>query len=349
MNDEAIDDDLELLDEESSAKLPKYIFFFIALVAIITFLGILYYFLKNSEDPIKIQEVQKSNIVEKKFIPPMMKEKPLPKLPSFASIKETIKPKPKKIEYIPEILKGEGTLSINDGNSPSVKQNTMVGKKEKKSISNKVFTKKEDQPYTGGVHSVAGVHHYDPNLFLPRGTFIPCSMDVRLISMVSGQISCTVSDDIYSANGNVLLLERGSTAIGTYKKTALKNGMNRIYVIWEDLRTPNNVIVSVKSGSTDEIGSAGVVGEVDNHWGQRLSGAILLSVIDDAINASSQRINGGGFTLNNTSNASEGMAEIMLRKFIDIPPTLYKSQGDLIHIYLNKDIDFSKVYDLEME
>ena len=92
-----------------------------------------------------------------------------------------------------------------------------------------------------------------------------------------------------------------------------------------------------------------MVGEVDNHWGMRVGGAMLLSVIDDVISAAASNLgrNNDSFTFNNVTSQSARMSEIMLAEYINIPPTLYKDQGDLINLYVNKDIDFSKVYKLK--
>ena len=43
------------------------------------------------------------------------------------------------------------------------------------------------------------------------------------------------------------------------------------------------------------------------------------------------------------------MATETLKRFIDVEPTLYKNQGDKAAIYVNKDIDFSKVYELDLK
>ena len=43
---------------------------------------------------------------------------------------------------------------------------------------------------------------------------------------------------------------------------------------------------------------------------------------------------------------AKNMANTALEKFIDIKPTLYKNQGDIVGIYVNRDVDFSKVYKL---
>ena len=95
-----------------------------------------------------------------------------------------------------------------------------------------------------------------------------------------------------------------------------------------------------------------MVGEVDNHYLERFGASILLSVIDDAFNV---LLNGGTGTRGNkntdytesTRETTKEMASIALEKFINIEPTLYKNQGDLVGIYVNKDIDFSKVYSLK--
>ncbi|MDQ7032605.1 MAG: TrbI/VirB10 family protein, partial [Desulfonauticus sp.] len=255
-------EDEELLEESQTRDNSKMVFLFLGVLTAIIAASVFYFLLKNSKPPIEIKTIERNVVKEKNFI---------------EELKEKIKPKPKEVKptlpalpkaltqvmpkvYIPKIIKGTGAkLSI--GQNSSIKSNNI----QSKAIALNAPKKPSIEPYTGGISTVAGIHHYDPNLFLVRGTFLPCSMDVKLISMIGGQITCTISEDIYSANGNVLLVEKGSTAVGTYKKTGLKNGMNRLYAIWEDIRTPNNIIISIGSGASDELGSAGMVGDVDNH------------------------------------------------------------------------------------
>jgi type IV secretory pathway VirB10-like protein len=345
-NEEIENEDEELLEESQTRNGSKMVFLFLGALSAIVAGTVFYFILKNAKPPVEVKTIERNVVKEKKFTPTVQKKvehkKVLPALPNLPKIvQEQIKPK----IYIPKIIKGANpSMAIpqkggNAGlNVPSL------------SLPQAKAQKPEIAPYTGGISTVAGIHHYDPNLFLVRGTFIPCSMDVKLISMLGGQITCTIAEDVYSANGNVLLIEKGSTAVGTYKKTGLKNGMNRLYAIWEDLRTPNNIIISLGSGATDELGSAGMVGDVDNHWGMRVGGAILLSVIDDVIGAAANNFNNSDnptYTINNTTTATSQMADTMLKQYINIPPTLYKHQGDLINIYVNKDVDFSKVYKLK--
>jgi type IV secretion system protein VirB10 len=40
------------------------------------------------------------------------------------------------------------------------------------------------------------------------------------------------------------------------------------------------------------------------------------------------------------------VAEKMLDSTINMPPTIYKNQGEVVGIYVSKDVDFSRVYEL---
>ncbi|EOJ7778548.1 TrbI/VirB10 family protein, partial [Campylobacter coli] len=51
------------------------------------------------------------------------------------------------------------------------------------------------------------------------------------------------------------------------------------------------------------------------------------------------------YSENTRENVNE-IANTALEKMIDIKPTLYKNHGDLVGVYVNRDIDFSKVYKL---
>ena len=341
---EDLDNEEELLEESQGANRYKIIFIIIGLLLVGALASIFYVFLKEAPPPVKLDKIKTSSVKEKEFVKPLIREpkkkieETLTVFPEMPNIPTVI---PKKI-YKPKLIKGGGRLDITQSQI-----NNKPLEKEVKKVETKAEVKVK-KAYTGGVSTVAGIHHYNPNLSLGRGALIPCNMNTRLISAVSGQITCTIAEDIYSVNGNVLLLEKGSIAVGSYKSESLTNGMNRMYAIWDDIRTPNNVIVSVGSGTADELGSNGMMGEIDNHWGMRFGGAILVSIIEDALSAAvANAQNSGNINLGSTQQNSKQMSNTILEQYINIPPTLYKNHGDLINIFVNKDIDFSNVYGLE--
>ncbi|WP_301006628.1 MULTISPECIES: type IV secretion system protein VirB10 [Helicobacter] len=201
--------------------------------------------------------------------------------------------------------------------------------------------------------TIAKLSEFDQNLLLPKGTYIGCALKTKLVSSIKGGIACIVSNDVYSANGNTLLIEKGSTITGTFNAGQIDDGMDRLFVIWQEIRTPNNIIIPVYSGATDELGASGMPGWVDHHYLKRFGSAILLSMIDDGMAILADQLsknNGNGnnyynYSQNTRDNINE-IANTALEKMIDIKPTLYKNHGDLVGVYVNKDIDFSKVYKL---
>lgn len=198
----------------------------------------------------------------------------------------------------------------------------------------------------------------DPNFLIPEGTYIPCSLITKFTSDVNGRITCTISEDIYSANGAVKLIEKGTKAIGTYKGGNVKHGMGRMFVIWTKLRTPDfKSIKLVDSQVVGQLGESGIDGWVDSHFFERFGGAILLSTAKDILKMTQENKKEGNdnnttvnvSTMDETKSAFASIVEKMLESSINIPPTLYKNQGDIIGIMVGRDIDFSKVYTLEMK
>lgn len=187
------------------------------------------------------------------------------------------------------------------------------------------------------------------NMLLPKGRTIDCGMSMRIISALAGQASCVVTQNVYSANGKVLLIERGSEAVGEYR-SGVSIGQKRLFVLWNRVITPGGVVINLNSPGADELGSTGLIGKVDNHWFERMGSAFLLSTIQDAIQyeIAEQQAQSGNTTLvlGNTGQAGNTMAQRVLETTINIPPTIYKNQGDRAVIYVARDLDFSNVYKL---
>ena len=189
----------------------------------------------------------------------------------------------------------------------------------------------------------------DRNYLLTRGAFIDCALTTRLDSTVPGMTSCTVTRDVFSSNGNVVLVEAGSTVTGEYRAN-LAQGMARIFVLWSRLETPNGVVINLDSPATDSLGASGVAGHIDTHFWQRFGGAMLLSLIDDAaqiaVNQSSNNDN-TQIVLGSAGSAASDLAAEVLRNTINIPPTLYANQGARVGIFVARDLDFSTVYNVQ--
>ncbi|MEQ9886711.1 VirB10/TraB/TrbI family type IV secretion system protein [Pectobacterium zantedeschiae] len=208
-----------------------------------------------------------------------------------------------------------------------------------------------------GVAKVTNVRRLglDPNLYLPVDRYIPCSMMRRFVSDVGGRISCLIGEDVYSANTYVKLIPAGTVARGFYRTGALQHGRSRMFVIWTELRTPEPgslQIPLIDTEATGPLGEAGISGWIDTHFWERFGNALMLSTVQDVAAAASDSAPGKDrntdYTENTRAAASE-MAKTALENSINIPPTMYLNQGDVIGIMTGTDIDFSSVYQLRLK
>ncbi|HBR51512.1 MAG TPA: hypothetical protein DEA71_15675 [Nitrospira sp.] len=190
----------------------------------------------------------------------------------------------------------------------------------------------------------------DRNLILPKGRTIDCALTVRVINEVAGMATCVFNSDVYSDNGRVILLERGSEAVGEYGAT-MAQGQRRLFLLWTRVKTPMGVVINLNSPAADALGTSGLVGVVDNHWWDRLGAAFLLSLVQDGIGlaTAAQANTSGAQSLGiyqHSATTGNRMAELILQSTINIKPTLYKNQGDRGTIFVARDLDFSTVYEL---
>lgn len=188
----------------------------------------------------------------------------------------------------------------------------------------------------------------NPHLTITQGTFLDCALVTAINSQQPGMTSCLLTRDIYSTDGEVLLLERGSHVVGQYQAAQLRPGLNRIFVLWTRVETPHGVIVNIDSPSTDALGRSGLDGVVNNHFWERFGAALLVSFINDIGQYESAK-DSGGTTLNvgsTVANGSSDAVSTILQNTVNIPPTLDRAQGGHISIFVARDLDFSSVYSL---
>ena len=191
----------------------------------------------------------------------------------------------------------------------------------------------------------------DRSLTLPKGTAFTCALKTKVISAASGFVSCQVQRNVFSDDGRVLLVERGSHMDGEYRIASVRPGTVRIPVVWTRIRTPNGVTVNIESPGTGPLGESGVDGYVDNRWLERIGAAMLLSLIDDSVKLAIEDRGSAGtgntVLLPSTTSSTSKLAEKVLDSTISIPPLIYQNQGGIVGIYVARDVDFSSVYELK--
>ncbi|PYE18420.1 type IV secretion system protein VirB10 [Paraburkholderia silvatlantica] len=188
------------------------------------------------------------------------------------------------------------------------------------------------------------------SLILAQGAKIDCVGDTAFDSTEAGISTCTVTKNVYSDDGHVLLIERGSQINSEYRSN-LAPGQKRVFVLSARIKTPDGVTVEIDSPAADALGRMGMDGYVDNHWGQRIGAAMLLGITQDAIGYLATRggNSNGSVVFENTQQKGNDMATRVLDSTINIPPTLKQNQGVQFTIVVARDLDFGSVYALQPE
>ena len=182
----------------------------------------------------------------------------------------------------------------------------------------------------------------DRNLLIAAGTVAPCLLQTALDSTTPGYVSCVLPRDLYSDNGAVVLLERGTRLLGEHRG-GLQQGRRRIFVLWTRAVSPTGVTVELASPAADGLGRAGFDGVVDTRFWDRFGGALLMSLVDDGAHAAFGSDSEG---LRATARLPSDAAATALQGAVDIPPVLRKMQGTEVSIFIARDLDFRGVYRL---
>ncbi|OYX36579.1 MAG: type IV secretion system protein VirB10 [Caulobacterales bacterium 32-69-10] len=180
----------------------------------------------------------------------------------------------------------------------------------------------------------------DRNFLIVAGASIPCTLQTAMDTATPGYVSCLIPNDVFSDNGAVVLLEKGTRVLGEYR-SGMRQGQRRLFVLWTRAVTPAGVAISLGSPAADPLGRAGFDGDIETHFWERFGGALLLSIVDEGAYAVAGQDSGSG-----TTRLPSDAAGIALQNSISIPPSLRKPQGSEVSIFVAQDFDFSGVYGL---
>ena len=180
---------------------------------------------------------------------------------------------------------------------------------------------------------------------LPKGAFIDCTLETAIDSTLPGMTTCVTAADTFGTDGKVVLLERGSKLVGE-TRGQVQQGQARVFVVWTQVRTPGGVVVPLDSPGTDELGRSGLPGEVQRHFWQRFGAAMLISIVNGAVQAGVQASNRSGSTVIYGPSTSQDVLTEVLKDTVNIPPTVIKRNGDRIQVLVARDVDFRSVYEL---
>ena len=187
---------------------------------------------------------------------------------------------------------------------------------------------------------------------LQTGFVIPATLISGINSSLPGQIMAQVSQHIYdSPIGKWRLIPQGSRLVGTYS-SEVEFGQPRVLVAWQRIIFPDGKTMDIGAmPGADGVGYAGFRDQVNNHYLRIFGSALIMSAIV-AGSTYSQRDSGGAFGRQNAGSImSQSLGQQLglvtanlIRKNLNISPTLEIRPGYRFNIIVTKDMKFSKPY-----
>jgi type IV secretion system protein VirB10 len=181
-----------------------------------------------------------------------------------------------------------------------------------------------------------------------HNTYTQCALYTEIDTDHPGLIDCRLTQPLYSADGSTVIAAAGDRLTGE-QSVELKPGQARVFTTWSELETQSGVRAKFDSLGAGPLGASGTEAWIDNHYKERFGGAVMLSVIQDTLQAvanTTQKSSGaGGYTVNNSEQNVENMASKALENSINIAPTGHIYPGTVMTVIVARDIDFSSVYE----
>lgn len=179
-----------------------------------------------------------------------------------------------------------------------------------------------------------------------QGKLIEAVLVPRANSDLPGGISCQVTRDVYSSDGSQVLIPWGSKIFGQYN-AGVRKGQDRIFVVWNRLVTPSGISINIDSPGADQLGTAGMGGQVDTHFMEMFGASLLLSVIGaGATHLGDYNSDGSAsYYREEVYNSMRDSADTILSTYANIPPTITVAPGTRVRILVAQDLDFSEVLD----
>ncbi len=179
---------------------------------------------------------------------------------------------------------------------------------------------------------------------LKAGWIIPAILITGINSDLPGEILAQISQNIYdTATGKHLLIPQGSKVVGSYSSNIVY-GQKRILVAWNKIIFPNGDtlnLLNMQGTSTD--GYSGFKDKVNNHYFRIFGSALLLSSITAGISLADksdehETETAADKAMSAAINQIGQVASEMIRKNMNIAPTLEIRPGYKFNIFVTKDI-----------
>lgn len=191
---------------------------------------------------------------------------------------------------------------------------------------------------------------------LRAGTVIPGLLVTGITSDLPGDLVGQVSRDVYdSRTQRIVLIPKGARLLGTYDNQ-IAAGEGRLLVAWTRLILPDGRSLRLPGLALKDLeGQTGAKDRVDTHWQRVFGKALLLSAISAGAQLSQPQQtsifappSAGQVAAGALGQELSNVALEILRRGMDIPPTITIRPGQPFNVFLSGDLVFDAPYEDEV-
>jgi len=174
-----------------------------------------------------------------------------------------------------------------------------------------------------------------------EGTVFETVLTNRLDGSFSGPVNCMVTTNVYSHNGQRLLVPQGSRVLGEARKVETF-GQERLAVVYHRLIMPDGYSVSLdKFQGLNQIGETGLKDQVSHHYLQVFGVSLAIGAIAGLSQANTRY----GIDESAADAYRQGVATSLsqssmriLDRYLNVLPTFTIREGHRVKIYLSDDL-----------
>jgi type IV secretion system protein TrbI len=193
-----------------------------------------------------------------------------------------------------------------------------------------------------GAERDAEINRADGKLYrLFEGTVIETVLTNRLDGEFSGPVNCMVTTNIYSRNGQRLLIPQGTRVLGEVRRVE-SFGQQRLAVGFHRLVMPDGYSVSLdKFQGLNQVGETGLRDQVNHHYLQMFGTSIAIGALAGLSQANTRY----GIDQSAADAYRQGVAASLsqsslhiLDRFLNVLPTFTIREGHRVKVYLSDDL-----------
>jgi len=174
-----------------------------------------------------------------------------------------------------------------------------------------------------------------------EGTVLETVLTNRLDGSFSGPVNCMVTTNIYSHDGQHLLVPQGSRVLGEVRKIQTF-GDERLAVFFHRLIMPDGYSVSLdKFQGLNQIGETGLRDQVNHHYLQVFGVSLAIGAIAGLSHANTRyglnESAGDAYRQGVSASLSQSSLRI-LDRYLNVLPTFTIREGHRVKVYLSDDL-----------